>query len=116
MVRRTRTYVERELARQAGLTQKAARELVRVSYVKLAEFQRRGVVHFHVLWRLDAADDELGAPPEPFGAQLLADAIRAALPKSTVPAEDRDGAPYGWAASTSCARSISAPIGTRPRA
>ena len=31
-----------------------AREQVRVSYVKVAEFQRRGVVHFHTLWRLDA--------------------------------------------------------------
>ncbi len=47
LFKRTRTYVERELARQAGLTQKAARERVRVSYVKVAEFQRRGVVHFH---------------------------------------------------------------------
>ena len=37
------------------MTQKAARELVRVSYVKVAEFQRRGVVHFHLLWRLDGA-------------------------------------------------------------
>jgi hypothetical protein len=94
---RTRTYVERELARQAGMTQKAARELVRVSYVKVAEFQRRGVVHFHTLWRLDGPPgDELAAPPAEFDAQLLADAITAALPKATVPAEDEDGEPYAW--------------------
>jgi hypothetical protein len=96
LFRRTRTYVERELARQAGITQKAARALVRVSYVKVAEFQRRGVVHFHALWRLDAAGDELAAPPEAFGAPLLADAITAALPKSTVPAEAEDADPYAW--------------------
>jgi hypothetical protein len=96
LFRRTRTYVERELARQADMTQKAARALVRVSYVKVAEFQRRGVVHFHVLWRLDGADDELTAPPERFDAHLLADAIAAALPKSTVPAEAEDADPYGW--------------------
>jgi hypothetical protein len=96
LFRRTRTYVERELARQAGLTHKAARERVRVSYVKVAEFQRRGVVHFHVLWRLDGVGDELAPPPEGFDAQLLADAISAALPKSTVPAEDDDAEPYGW--------------------
>jgi hypothetical protein len=97
LFRRTRTYVERELARHAGLTQSATRELVRVSSVKVAEFQRRGAVHFHVLWRLDGVDDEeLTAPPERFGAQLLADAIRAALPKSTVPAENSDAAPYCW--------------------
>jgi hypothetical protein len=96
LFKRTKTYVERELARQAGLTQKRARELVRVSYVKVAEFQRRGVVHFHVLWRLDGQGDELVPPPERFDAQLLADAITAALPKCTVPAEAKDAPPYGW--------------------
>lgn len=96
LFKRTRTYVERELARQAGMTQKVARERVRVSYVKVAEFQRRGVVHFHTLWRLDGADrDELAPPPENFTVHQLADAITAALPKATVPAED--GAdPYWW--------------------
>jgi hypothetical protein len=97
LFKRTRTYVERELSRQAGYTQKAARELVRVSYVKVAEFQRRGVVHFHVLWRLDGADrDELLPPPGEFDALLLADAITAALPKATVPAEDEREDPYAW--------------------
>jgi replication initiator protein RepSA len=79
------------------MTQKAARELVRVSYVKVAEFQRRGVVHFHTLWRLDAPPgDELAPPPDEFDAELLADAITAALPKATVPAEAADAEPYGW--------------------
>jgi hypothetical protein len=96
LFKRIRTYVERELARQAGITQKAARERVRVSYVKVAEFQRRGAVHFHTLWRLDAPGDELAAPPGGFDAQLLADAITAALPKATVPAEEEDAEPYGW--------------------
>jgi hypothetical protein len=96
LFKRSRTYVERELARQAGMTQKAARALVRVSYVKVAEFQRRGVVHFHVVWRLDAADDELAPPPAAFDAHVLVDAIRAALPKATVPAEHEGAASYAW--------------------
>lgn len=97
LFKRTRTYVERELARAAGLTQKAARERVRVSYIKVAEFQRRGVVHFHTLWRLDSADrDQLTPPPDGFDARMLADAIDAALPKATVPAETADGGPYAW--------------------
>jgi hypothetical protein len=96
LFKRTKTYVERELARQAGLTQKAARQLVRVGYVKVAEFQRRGVVHFHTIWRLDAREDEIGPPPGEFDAELLVDAIAAALPKATVPAEDSDADPYGW--------------------
>ena len=96
LFKRARTYVEREVARQAGLTQKVARELVRVSYVKVAEFQRRGVVHVHTLWRLDGVGDELTAPPEPFDAQLLADAIVAALPKASVPAQASGADPYAW--------------------
>lgn len=98
LFKRTRTYVERELARRAGLTQKAARERVRVCYVKVAEFQRRGVVHFHTLWRLDGVGDEVVPPPEEFDAELLADAITAALSKATVPAEAEGAAPYGWGA------------------
>lgn len=96
LFKRTRTYVERELARQAGMTQKAARAQVRVSYIKVAEFQRRGVVHFHTLWRLDAPGEELTAPPETFDAQQLAEAIKAALPKATVPAEAAGAEPYAW--------------------
>jgi hypothetical protein len=101
LFKRTRTYVERELARAAGLTQAAARKRVRVSYTKVAEFQRRGVVHFHVLWRLDGRSDyeqELAAPPAEFDARLLADAITAALPKATVPSEFADADPYAWGA------------------
>jgi hypothetical protein len=30
------------------MTHKALRELVRVAYVKVAEYQRRGLVHVHV--------------------------------------------------------------------
>jgi hypothetical protein len=115
LFKRTRTYVERELARQAGFTQEDARERVRVSYVKVAEFQRRGVVHFHTLWRLDGVGDELAAPPQPFDAQLLADAIVAALPKATVPAEAPDADRTLGDARTMCARSTWAPTRERLR-
>ncbi len=41
---------------------------VRVSFAKVAEFQARGVVHFHALFRLDGcnpADPEGVIPPPP---------------------------------------------------
>jgi hypothetical protein len=53
--RYTTTYVDRALARHLGLSEAQLRKLVRVSYVKVAEFQRRGAVHFHAIVRLDAA-------------------------------------------------------------
>ena len=37
------------------MTHKALRELVRVAYVKVAEYQRRGLVHVHVVVRVDRA-------------------------------------------------------------
>jgi hypothetical protein len=52
--RRFITYLPRHLARLAGVTQKAFHEQVRVRFVKVAEYQARGVVHFHAVIRLDA--------------------------------------------------------------
>jgi hypothetical protein len=52
--RRFTVYLRRQLAHRLGYTQKHLAELVRVQFGKVAEFQRRGVVHFHALVRLDA--------------------------------------------------------------
>ena len=45
--RRTTIYLPRILARLTGMTQKRLSEHVRFSYVKVAEYQRRGLVHLH---------------------------------------------------------------------
>ena len=76
--RRTAIQVPRELARLCGVSLKRLR--VRVSYVKVAEFQRRGALHFHCVLRLDGVseDGELEAPAGRYGAQLLIDAALAA--------------------------------------
>ncbi|MDA0173382.1 replication initiation protein [Solirubrobacter taibaiensis] len=76
--RRTAIQLPRELARLVGVSQKKLR--VRVSYVKVAEFQRRGALHFHCVLRLDGLDDngEVVAPPARFTEQLLIDAAQAA--------------------------------------
>ncbi len=74
--RRFTTYLPRHLARRAGLTQQQLRALVRVRYVKVAEYQQRGVVHFHAVIRLDAPGEDYQPPAGRFTADLLADAIR----------------------------------------
>ena len=51
--RRFTITLRRTLARQAGLSSKAFAAQVRLSYAKVAEYQRRGVVHFHAIIRLD---------------------------------------------------------------
>ena len=73
--RRFTTYLPRHLARLAGLTQRELRALAAVRFVKVAEYQARGVVHFHAVIRLDAPGEDHQRPPARFTAALLADAI-----------------------------------------
>jgi hypothetical protein len=88
--RRTTIAVYRTLGRLVGLQEGELRRLVRISYAKVAEFQRRGAIHFHAVLRLDAATECrcagcLAPPPEPFAAGLLEDALRQAVPAVRVP-------------------------------
>jgi hypothetical protein len=88
--RRTTIYLPRKLARQLGVTQKRLKQLVRAAYVKVAEYQHRGLVHVHVVIRLDRAmpkyrRDVVRAPDARFTMQLLEDALRAAAAAVTVP-------------------------------
>ncbi|MGW2558150.1 replication initiator protein RepSA [Streptomyces sp. NPDC001514] len=82
--------LRREIAARAGITQRELKEQARVSYGKVAEFQKRGAVHFHAVVRLDGPDGPEDAPPAWATMQLLTDAIRAAVVHSyttiTVPA------------------------------
>jgi hypothetical protein len=79
--RRTSNQLPRELARLLGTTQRAL--TIRASYVKVAEFQRRGALHFHLVLRLDAASTTVEMP-NGFDAQLLIDAALSAVRQATV--------------------------------
>ncbi|SHL69136.1 replication initiator [Actinacidiphila paucisporea] len=76
--RRFTIYLRREIAKRAGLSQRAFRQYARVSFAKVAEYQRRGAVHFHAVIRLDGPDGGSTPPPAWATADLLTDAIRAA--------------------------------------
>jgi hypothetical protein len=100
--RRTTIALHRALAREVGVGEAGLRRLVRISYAKVAEFQRRGAIHFHAVIRLDAATDYrcpkcLLPPPEPFAADLLEDALKAAVPAVRVPCPPVDGGPERYA-------------------
>ncbi|MFJ3159190.1 replication initiator protein RepSA [Streptomyces kanasensis] len=77
-------YLRREIARRAGLTQKAARETSRLSFGKVAEYQKRGAVHFHAVIRFDGPDGPDTPPPAWATLDLLTDAIRAAAARVRV--------------------------------
>jgi uncharacterized Zn-finger protein len=70
--------LRRGLARAAGLTVKAFTESARVSYGKVAEYQRRGLVHFHAVIRLDGPEGPGAPPPTWATADLLSRAVREA--------------------------------------
>jgi hypothetical protein len=92
--------LRREIAAQVGITQKAFKEVARLSYGKVAEFQKRGAVHFHAVIRLDGPDGPDTAPPSWASTELLTQAIRAAAAHpyvtAEVPPREAAGFPHGW--------------------
>ncbi|MFD8394393.1 replication initiator protein RepSA [Streptomyces sp. NPDC059680] len=92
--------LRREIAARAGLTQRELAEVCRVSYGKVAEFQKRGAVHFHAVMRLDGPDGSDSPPPSWANIDLLTDAIRAAAVHPyttiTVPPNEEAGYVNGW--------------------
>ena len=97
--RRTVIYTRRHLARLVGVPAKALSEAVRLSYLKVAELQRRGAVHLHVVLRLDAAGE--GALPAGLDAGLLAIALRLGAGQVRVPLPGGRG-PVTWGDELDC--------------
>ncbi|WOX12580.1 replication initiator [Streptomyces sp. N50] len=69
--------LRREIARRAGLSRTELADVARLSYAKVAEYQRRGLVHFHAVVRLDGPDGPASTPPGWATTALLMDAIQA---------------------------------------
>jgi len=100
--RRTTIYLPRTLARLTGQTQRELRSQVRVSYVKVAEYQARGLVHLHVAIRLDRAmpayrSDEVHPPSPRYTLALLEQAIGETVAEVSAPVPDElGGGAIGW--------------------
>ncbi|MGW2199916.1 replication initiator, partial [Streptosporangium sp. NPDC001682] len=74
------------LARLLGVRRAYLREVLRLSYAKVAEYQARGLVHFHAMIRLDGPDGPASPPPDWATVPLLDQAIRYAAAQVVVPA------------------------------
>jgi hypothetical protein len=81
----------RVLASRGGLSERAWRKLVRIAYAKVAEFQARGLVHFHAIVRLDGAEDRAAAPGVDVSPEELCDAIREAAATARLDGDAGDG-------------------------
>ncbi|MEU1941385.1 replication initiator [Streptomyces sp. NPDC020125] len=78
------TYLRRELAAHRGITQKALNAAVRVSFAKVAEYQRRGLVHFHAVVRLDGPEGSNEPPPPWATADALTHAVKKARKRAVL--------------------------------
>jgi len=76
---RTMRNVRRGLAEIAGIARERLNEYVRLTFVKVAEYQRRGAVHFHAVMRLDGASGAAALPPAWATVEILEAAIRDAV-------------------------------------
>lgn len=95
--RRFTIHLRREIAHRAGLPQRELPHRARISFAKVAEYQKRGAVHFHAVIRLDGPAGGETAPPHWTTPELLTDAIRAAASRALIPGPVLDGRAHTFA-------------------
>ena len=75
--RRFTIALKRLLAEHIGVKESRLKNYASMQYAKVAEYQRRGLIHFHALIRLDGpkADAGFAQAPEWLSAELLAELV-----------------------------------------
>lgn len=72
---RTFEQIRRRLAISLDLTNEELTQHVRLSYLKVTEFQRRGLAHYHVVLRADGPGEPFSPPPSSLTTALLTQVI-----------------------------------------
>jgi hypothetical protein len=97
--RRTTIAITRRM-RRIATTRGIHPAAVRLSYGKVAEMQRRGVVHFHAIIRLDGTDphhtDIILPPPAALTVDDLVDAVEHAAVTTRFTTASHPDHPAGW--------------------
>ncbi len=90
--------LRRALAAHLGIPGGEFPEYARLSYAKVAEYQRRGLVHFHAVLRLDGPDGPTSPPPAALDLTVLRAAITEATHNTSLTTHRPDGTPLylGW--------------------
>jgi hypothetical protein len=83
----------RRLAKSAGLRAKELKDVLVVSFAKVAEYQRRGVVHFHAVIRFDGPDGPTCQPPGWATLDRLDDAVQHAAAAVSATSPPAPGVP-----------------------
>jgi hypothetical protein len=76
--RRTTIGIRRELAKTMGIGNSRFGDHARVSYAKVVEYQDRGLIHLHIVIRLDGPSGPAEPPPTEFTVERVEAAVVAA--------------------------------------
>jgi hypothetical protein len=87
-------YLRRNLAEMLGVSRSKLPKVLRVEYAKVAEYQTRGVVHFHAVIRLDGPEGPDAHPPIGVDTDVLREAIIKAARTSRIVAPTAQGEPH----------------------
>jgi hypothetical protein len=85
--------LRRALAGHLGVPVRAFPDTARLSYAKVAEYQRRGLVHFHAVVRVDGPDGPADAAPAAVTPDVLREAVTTAAAVVALTVERPDGTP-----------------------
>jgi hypothetical protein len=85
--------LRRQLAHTAGISRDRLGQEATLSYAKVAEYQARGIVHYHAVIRLDGPDGPDTPPPAWATADVLDNAVRHAAATAVITTPDVPGMP-----------------------
>jgi hypothetical protein len=80
---RTVIRLRQGVASTQGMSDRELLRVARLNYLKVAEFQRRGLVHFHVVLRADGPLAAATSPPAWLSTELLATHLRRLVRSAT---------------------------------
>lgn len=90
--RRTTIGIQRHLARLIGVGSSRFTDHARLSYAKVVEYQDRGLIHLHIVVRLDGPDGPADPPPEALTIDRLETAVVGACQRSHLTYPTTEGA------------------------
>jgi replication initiator protein RepSA len=88
--RRLTLTLPKMMTAELGITHKAFRQQARISYARVIEYQRRGLIHFHAVIRLDGPSGPDEPPPPWATTELLTQALTSAIATVAVPVPHPD--------------------------
>jgi hypothetical protein len=88
--KRLTIYLRREIAAAVGTSRTLLGKAAKVSFFKAAEYQARGVVHFHAVIRIDGPDGPSSLPPSWARVELMESCLRRAAAAVCIDVPDPD--------------------------